>query len=90
MTDFPPPQATLLQLFERETKREKVLDGIYREKLIKLRADQTLSAARENMRVLKAEMELKIEEGIRKAEIEFFDSIEKDLQSRREIVNEYY
>ena len=45
MTDFPPPQATLLQLFERETKREKVLDGIYREKLLKLRADQTLSAA---------------------------------------------
>ena len=79
-----------MQLFERETKREKVLDGIYREKLLRLRADSALAAARENMKLLKTEMELEIEEGIRKAEAEFFDSIEKDLRGRREITDDDY
>ena len=77
-------------MFERETKREKVLEGINREKLIKLRAETTLRAARENMKALRTEMELEIKEGIRKAEKEFFDSIEKDLRSRRETADEDY
>ena len=77
-------------MFERETKREKVLEGINREKLINLRAETTLRAARENMRALRTEMELEIKEGIRKAEKEFFDSIEKDLRSRRETADEDY
>ena len=42
------------------------------------------------MKLLKTEMELKIEEGIRKAEAEFFDSIEKDLRGRREITDDDY
>ena len=79
-----------MQMFERETKREKVLEGINREKLINLRAETTLRAARENMRALRTEMELEIKEGIRKAEKEFFDSIEKDLRSRRETADEDY
>ena len=77
-------------MFERETKREKVLEGINREKLINLRAEATLRVARENMRALRTEMELEIKEGIRKAEKEFFDSIEKDLRSRRETADEDY
>ena len=77
-------------MFERETKREKVLEGINREKLINLRVETTLRAARENMRALRTEMELEIKEGIRKAEKEFFDSIEKDLRSRRETADEDY
>ena len=77
-------------MFERETKREKVLEGINREKLINLRAETTLRAARENMKALRTEMELEIKEGIRKAEKEFFDSIEKDLRSRRETGAEDY
>ena len=77
-------------MFDRETKREKVLEGINREKLINLRAETTLRAARENMRALRTEMELEIKEGIRKAEKEFFDSIEKDLRSRRETADEDY
>ena len=77
-------------MFERETKREKVLEGINREKLINLRAETTLRAAKENMNALRTEMELEIKEGIRKAEKEFFDSIEKDLRSRRETVDEDY
>ena len=77
-------------MFERETKREKVLEGINREKLINLRAETTLRAARENMKALRTEMELEIKEGIRKAEKEFFDSIEKDLRSRRETADEDY
>ena len=79
-----------MQMFERETKREKVLEGINREKLINLRAETTLRAARENMKALRTEMELEIKEGIRKAEKEFFDSIEKDLRSRRETADEDY
>ena len=79
-----------MQMFERETKREKVLEGINREKLINLRVETTLRAARENMRALRTEMELEIKEGIRKAEKEFFDSIEKDLRSRRETADEDY
>ena len=77
-------------MFERETKREKVLEGINREKLINLRAETTLRAARENMKALRTEMELEIKEGIRKAEKEFFDSIEKDLRRRRETGDEDY
>ena len=77
-------------MFERETKREKVLEGINREKLINLRVETTLRAARENMKALRTEMELEIKEGIRKAEKEFFDSIEKDLRSRRETADEDY
>ena len=90
-----------MQLFERETKREKVLEGIYREKILQLRADTRLAAAREKMRALglenfrslaarKTEMDLEIEAGIRKADKDFFDSIEKDLRSRRETVDEDY
>ena len=71
------------------------MEGIYREKLLKLRADTRLAAAREKMRTLglerfrslatrKTEMDLEIEAGIRKADKEFFDSIEKDLRSRRD------
>ena len=77
-------------MFERETKREKVLEGINREKLINLRVETTLRAARENMKALRTEMELEIKEGIRKAEKEFFDSIEKDLRSIRETADEDY
>ena len=79
-----------MQMFERETKREKVLEGINREKLINLRVETTLRAARENMKALRTEMELEIKEGIRKAEKEFFDSIEKDLRSIRETADEDY
>ena len=71
------------------------MEGIYREKLLQLRADNRLAAAREKMRNLgmesfrslatrKTEMDLEIEAGIQKAEREFFDSIEKDLRSRRD------
>ena len=77
-------------MFERETKREKVLEGINREKLINLRAETTVAAARENMNALRTEMELEIKKGIRKAEKEFFDSIVKDLRSRRETADEDY
>ena len=41
----------------------------------------------------KTEMDIEIEAGIRKAEKEFFDSIEKDLRSRRDenkIIEDYY
>ena len=60
-----------------------------------MKADSRLAEAREKMRALgtkgfisaarrKTEMELEIEEGIREADRQFFDSIERDLRSRRD------
>ena len=88
-------QATLLQLFDRETKREKVLDGINREKLLKLKTARGLKTVRNKMKVLgidtfksvatrKTEMELEIEEEIRIAEQKFIESIKNDLQKRKD------
>ena len=45
-------KAALLHLFDRETKREKVLEGIQREKMLKQRTDRGLKTAMKKMRVL--------------------------------------
>ena len=45
-------RASLLQLFDRETKREKILEGIQREKMLKQRTDRGLKTAVNKMRVL--------------------------------------
>ena len=87
-------KASLLQLFDRETKREKVLEGIQREKMLKQRTDRGLKTAMKKMRVLgldtfkkvanrQTEEEIMISEGIEKAEKDFFESIEKSIAERR-------
>ena len=45
-------KAALLHLFDRETKREKVLEGIQREKMLKQRTDRGLKTVMKKMRVL--------------------------------------
>ena len=87
-------KASLLQLFDRETKREKVLEGIQREKMLKQRTDRGLKTAMKKMRVLgldtfkrvanrQTEEEIMISEGLEKAEKDFFESIEKSIAERR-------
>ena len=87
-------KASLLQLFDRETKREKVLEGIQREKMLKQRTDRGLKTAMKKMRVLgldtfkrvanrPTEEEIMISEGLEKAEKDFFESIEKSIAERR-------
>ena len=87
-------KASLLQLFDRETKREKVLEGIQREKMLKQRTDRGLKTAMKKMRVLgldtfkrvanrQTEEEIMISEGIENAEKNFFESIEKSIAERR-------
>ena len=87
--------ATLLQLLERETKREKVLEVIQREKLLKLRTAGGLKTVRNKMNILgletlktvatrKTETDIKIEEAIGVAEKKFYDAIEKDLRNIRD------
>ena len=87
-------KAALLHLFDRETKREKVLEGIQREKMLKQRTDRGLKTVMKKMRVLgvdtfkrianrQTEEELIISEGIERAEKHFFESIEKSIAERR-------
>ena len=87
-------KASLLQLFDRETKREKVLEGIQREKMLKQRTDRGLKTAMKKMRVLgletfkrianrPTEEEKMISEGLETAEKHFFESIEKSIAERR-------
>ena len=87
-------KAALLQLFDRETKREKVLEGIQREKMLKQRTDRGLKTAMKKMRVLgldtfkrianrQTEEETMISEGIQRAEKQFFESIDKSIAERR-------
>ena len=87
-------KAALLHLFDRETKREKVLEGIQREKMLKQRTDRGLKTAMKKMRVLgvdtfktianrQTEEEMIINEGLERAEKHFFESIEKSIAERR-------
>ena len=87
-------KATLLQLFDRETKREKILEGIQREKHLKLRTSRGLQSVKKKMRVLgmetfskvasrATEEEIEIDEGLVKAEKNFYNSIGKNLKDRQ-------
>ena len=83
-----------MNLFDRETKREKVLEGIHREKMLKLRSERGLKTAIKKMKVLgmetfkkvatrRTEEETIIEDGIAQAEKNFYQSIEDNINSRK-------
>ena len=87
-------RASLLQLFDRETKREKILEGIQREKMLKQRTDRGLKSAVNKMRVLgldtfkkiasrQTEEEIQISAGLERAERDFYDSVQKIVAERR-------
>ena len=87
-------RASLLQLFDRETKREKILEGIQREKMLKQRTDRGLKTAVNKMRVLgldtfkkiatrQTEEEIQISEGLERAEKDFYESVQKSVAERR-------
>ena len=87
-------RASLLQLFDRETKREKILEGIQREKMLKQRTDRGLKSAVNKMRVLgldtfkkiasrQTEEEIQISAGLERAERDFYDSVQKSVAERR-------
>ena len=83
-----------MQLFDRETKREKILEGIQREKHLKMRTSRGLKSVKKKMRVLgmetftkvatrATEEEIEVDEGLAKAEQNFFNSIEMNLKERK-------
>lgn len=85
-----------MNLFDRETKREKVLEGIQREKMLRLRTDRGMKSAMKKMTVLGAntfkkvaqretEEEIQIKDGLEKAEKKFFRSIEDDILMRKKM-----
>ena len=87
-------RASLLQLFDRETKREKILEGIQREKMLKQRTDRGLKTAVNKMRVLgldtfkkiasrQTEEEIQISAGLERAERDFYESVQKSVAERR-------
>ena len=87
-------RASLLQLFDRETKREKILEGIQREKMLKQRTDRGLKSAVNKMRVLgldtfkkiasrQTEEEIQISAGLERAEKDFYESVQKSVAERR-------
>lgn len=87
-------RASLLQLFDRETKREKILEGIQREKMLKQRTDRGLKSAVNKMRVLgldtfkkiasrQTEEEIQISAGLERAEKDFYESVQKSVAKRR-------
>ena len=87
-------RASLLQLFDRETKREKILEGIQREKMLKQRTDRGLKTAVNKMRVLgldtfkkiasrQTEEEIQISAGLERAEKDFYESVQKSVAERR-------
>ena len=87
-------RASLLQLFDRETKREKILEGIQREKMLKQRTDRGLKSAVNKMRVLgldtfkkiasrQTEEEIQISADLERAEKDFYESVQKSVAERR-------
>ena len=87
-------RVSLLQLFDRETKREKILEGIQREKMLKQRTDRGLKTAVNKMRVLgldtfkkiasrQTEEEIQISAGLERAERDFYESVQKSVAERR-------
>ena len=87
-------RASLLQLFDRETKREKILEGIQREKMLKQRTDRGFKTAVNKMRVLgldtfkkiasrQTEEEIQISAGLERAERDFYESVQKSVAERR-------
>ena len=87
-------RASLLQLFDRETKREKILEGIQREKMLKQRTDRGLKTVVNKMRVLgldtfkkiasrQTEEEIQISTGLERAEKDFYESVQKSVAERR-------
>ena len=87
-------RASLLQLFDRETKREKILEGIQREKMLKQRTDRGLKTAVNKMRVLgldtfkkiasrQTEEEIQISAGLERVERDFYESVQKSVAERR-------
>ena len=85
-----------MNLFDRETKREKVLEGIQREKMLRLRTDRGMKSAMKKMTVLGAktfkkvaqretEEEIQIKDGLEKAEKKFFKSLEVNILMRKKL-----
>ena len=69
-------RASLLQLFDRETKREKILEGIQREKMLKQRTFKKIATRQ-------TEEEIQISAGLERAEKDFYESVQKSVAERR-------
>ena len=80
-------KASLSSIFDRETKREKILEGLNREKELLGRKGVLFQAKHPELLRIKEEagnMRKKVEDPIVKAEREFYETIEKIKKQREE------